>query len=664
MTQKTPGVIVEERSILPPSVAEVETAVPAFLGYTEKAEYNGESLFLKPTSIASFKEYELLFGGAPVAQYQAFLDDARRVVAARSTRPFLLYDSLRLFFENGGGRCYIIALKTYPLPTAVSSDDFKAGLEALKEKDEPTLIVAPDAVLLDTGLYDFQKSALSQCEALGDRFLICDLRRSTDKRDFLDKVSEFRNAIGINALKYGAAYGPYLKATFPRKITLRELQLFAGPPSEPPPSEIAVESMTSDNSLLQLIFDLKNAIAAWNALKALEQTVAGTSPTLRARFQVLVSAHQASPTPATLAPVYALIASFFTAMQTFQGALPVVLPSNPPDAPAEMSNTYNFTLRNEVASLADTTGLLDAFDVLDSHAAAYNASVAGASLLTAARATIFAVLGVTPAPTAEELEPDPYGAATDPERHALALQAVTSFFGQLTAYYSVLLSAAAAFESTFEQSLEAAMGLYKQIKAQVGALLSVLPPSGAIAGVYARVDGLRGVWKAPANVSLNAVSEPTVLITAEDQESLNVDPVAGKSINAIRVFTGRGTLVWGARTLAGNDNEWRYINVRRFFNMVEESCKKATESFVFEPNDANTWVRVQAMIENFLTLQWRAGALQGATPEDAFYVAVGLGKTMTALDILEGRMIVEIGMAVVRPAEFIILRFTHKLAES
>jgi hypothetical protein len=157
---------------------------------------------------------------------------------------------------------------------------------------------------------------------------------------------------------------------------------------------------------------------------------------------------------------------------------------------------------------------------------------------------------------------------------------------------------------------------------------------------------------------------PETTFTATELDGLNVDAVSGKSINAIRSFTGKGTLIFGARTLAGNDNEWRYVSVRRFFNMVEESTKKATEPFVFEPNDANTWVRVQGMIENFLTTLWRQGALQGAKPEHAYYVAVGLGKTMTALDILEGRMIVEIGLAVVRPAEFIILRFSHKLAES
>jgi hypothetical protein len=185
-----------------------------------------------------------------------------------------------------------------------------------------------------------------------------------------------------------------------------------------------------------------------------------------------------------------------------------------------------------------------------------------------------------------------------------------------------------------------------------------------MAGVYARVDRDRGVWKAPANVGLNYVIKPSVKITNDMQDGLNVDTIAGKSINAIRAFTGKGTLVWGARTLAGNDNEWRYISVRRFFNMVEESVKKATGQFVFEPNDANTWVKVRAMIENFLILQWRAGALAGAKPDEAFYVRVGLGQTMTAEDILNGYMHVEIGMAVVRPAEFIILKFSHKLQQS
>ena len=205
--------------------------------------------------------------------------------------------------------------------------------------------------------------------------------------------------------------------------------------------------------------------------------------------------------------------------------------------------------------------------------------------------------------------------------------------------------------------------IYALVKKEISKFQVIAPPSPAIAGVYAMVDNTRGVWKAPANVSLNYVKEPAYKIDDEEQRDMNVT-ATGKSVNAIRTFTGKGVLVWGARTLAGNDNEWRYISVRRFYNMVEESVKKATEPFVFEPNDANTWVKVRAMIENFLILQWRQGALMGAKPEEAFFVHVGLGETMTALDIQEGRMIVEIGMAVVRPAEFIILRFSHKMVVS
>lgn len=206
--------------------------------------------------------------------------------------------------------------------------------------------------------------------------------------------------------------------------------------------------------------------------------------------------------------------------------------------------------------------------------------------------------------------------------------------------------------------------LYNQIREELLKLKVTLPPSAAVAGVYSRVDEARGVWKAPANVSLLGVAKPTSKITSEEQEDLNVDTTAGKSINAIRAFTGKGILVWGARTLAGNDNEWRYISVRRFFNMVEESVKKSTYWAVFEPNDANTWIKVKSMIENYLIQKWREGAVAGAKPDDAFFVKVGLGTTMTAQDILEGRMNVEIGMAVVRPAEFIILKFSHKMQES
>lgn len=206
--------------------------------------------------------------------------------------------------------------------------------------------------------------------------------------------------------------------------------------------------------------------------------------------------------------------------------------------------------------------------------------------------------------------------------------------------------------------------VYNAVRAFLDAATITLPPSAAVAGLYATTDRTRGVWKTPANAGLSLVTDTAIPVTNDLQDQLNIDPATGKSVNAIRTFFGRGTLVWGGRTLAGNDNEWRYVSVRRFANFVEESVAKAIAAFVFEPNNANTWVKVRAMIENFLINQWRNGALVGAKPEHAFRVSVGLGQTMSAQDILEGYLIVEVHLAIVRPAEFIVLKFMQKQQES
>jgi uncharacterized protein len=303
------------------------------------------------------------------------------------------------------------------------------------------------------------------------------------------------------------------------------------------------------------------------------------------------------------------------------------------------------------AALLQCETLKDRFVIMDVHGGALSLSDPGANLVTAVNNFRNNGIGTN------NLK---YGAAYAPNIETILDLAIDE--AQIDVVHTTNGVAAAAVKLN---TLQAAQNrIYELSKAAIRDMPSKMPPSSAVAGIYAAVDNSRGVWKAPANVSVNAVIQPTIQFSNVEHDQMNVDVVAGKSVNAIRFFTGKGPLVFGARTLAGNDNEWRYVNVRRFFNFVEESVKKATEQFVFEPNDANTWVRVQAMIENFLTTLWRQGALQGIKPEHAFYVAVGLGKTMTPLDILEGRMIVEIGMAAVRPAEFIILRFSHKMAES
>ena len=473
---KTPGVYIEEIPKFPPSVAPVETAIPAFIGYTEKAdEFVAGDLTLKPARISSLVEYEKLFGGpqkeedinVAIQETQengvtVELKATASVTEAARSKHIMFY-ALQMFFANGGGPCYIVSVASYKATFggALVETELKAGLDTLVKKDEPTLIVFPEAQSLS--IADFKAlhdAALAQCADLKDRFVIMDVHGDAisladPNGNLLNAVANFRNSgIGNNNLKYGAAYAPNM------------------------------------DTVLDFHYD--------------------------------------------------------------DSTVEVTITTNGVAAPAVKLDTLKNS-NNRV---------------------------------------------------------------------------------------------------------------YEQSKAAIRDASCKMPPSAAMAGIYAAVDNSRGVWKAPANLSVNSVIQPSIQFSNVEQDQMNLDAVAGKSVNAIRAFTGKGTLVWGARTLAGNDNEWRYINVRRLFNFVEESCKKATEPFVFEPNDANTWVRVQGMIENFLTVIWRQGALQGVKPEHAFFVAVGLGKTMTAIDILEGRMIVEIGMAAVRPAEFIILRFSHKMAES
>lgn len=210
--------------------------------------------------------------------------------------------------------------------------------------------------------------------------------------------------------------------------------------------------------------------------------------------------------------------------------------------------------------------------------------------------------------------------------------------------------------------------LYNQIKKEIASLKVVLPPSSAMAGVYGRIDSTRGVWKAPANVSLNYVVAPTEKVSEQEQSGLNIDDT-GKSINAIRTFTGKGTLVWGARTLDGKDkkedqdNEWKYIHIRRYYDMIEQSIRNALGKFINEPNMLYTWLRAKTMIENFLNQQWMDGALAGSIPNEAYEVKV-YGSEDPDTNIITDTMIVEIKVALVRPAEFIILNFSHKLQQS
>lgn len=584
-TVKTPGVYIDEMSLFPPSVAQVDTAVPAFIGPTRMHLKEGKSVKNIPTRVKSIAEYRAWFGGGPDRDLTVVLDALNGVESVTADQSFYLYDSLLMYFGNGGEKCYIVSTGQYDAaaPTATSYTD---ALDALRKFDEPTLIVMPDAVSLATAnLASVQQAALDHCQVLQDRFAVLDVKvsdpNSPDMKD--SDIETFRNGV-TNHLNYGAAYYPYLKTSLPLTVS------FAG---------LTLQKPLGTNKDLDALLDPGEG-----------QTLAAGAKTLVSDLAAL-QANSPKQTDYLATPDKATKQAFLEdALDTFAG-----------------TTLTDVTSASDFAKYIDeTTPTPDGQKLKDLRAAI-------AALVTS---------GATESPQA----------------------LFDKLFGQVSDYTGGFVNKVALRLQAKEAEMKSKIPLYAAVVAAAEAQGIILPPSGAVTGAYARTDNDRGVWKAPANVGLNYVVGPTAMLTDAEQAGLNVDPNAGKSINAIRAFTGKGTLIWGARTLAGSDNEWRYVSVRRFFIMVEESVKKASGQFVFEPNDANTWVRIRAMIENFLTLQWRAGALAGIKAEHAFFVRVGLGQTMTAQDVLNGFMIVEIGLAVVRPAEFIILRFSHKMQES
>jgi len=480
---KTPGVYVEEKSMLPPSVAGVATAVPAFIGYTEKQSSNA----IQP--ITSLLEYETLFGGAKKLTYDK---------DAIKGHEYTMYDSMRLFYDNGGGFCYVVSIGTYD--SEVTGTGYTDAIDKLKEQSDVTILAFPDAAtLLDNAkLKEVHVKALAHCAKLGGRFAILDIKRLTPEKDetptalLTRELKDFRENVADN-LCFGAAYYPYLKTSYTKDIQFEDVMAAMTEPADP------------------------EAKAIWDKAQAL------------------------------------------------------------------------------LTSAAPKTS-------------AKGKSAAGAA--------------------AEEVK-----AETDAQ---IALK-IKAIIPQIEGYAEKL--------------------------AELQDQASVIPPSGAIAGIYAATDARAGVWQAPANVGMAGVKALTRNLTDDQQEGMNVDSETAKSINAIRYFRGKGILVWGSRTLDGGSNEWRYVPVRRLFSYVEQSLKLSTAWAVFQPNDATTWVKLRCQISSFLSTLWRDGALTGSTAEEAFFVEVGKGITMTQDDINNGYLKVRVGLAAVRPAEFIVLEFSHMVQE-
>jgi phage tail sheath protein FI len=493
----TPGVYIEEKSAFSSSVVPVSTAVPAFIGYTQRATRGNKPLTNVPTRVTSLAEFEEMFGGAPKTKFtiEAEANVGYTLSADQATR-YLLHSCLRHFYSNGGGDCYVVSIGNYG--NGIKAIDFNdpangKGLVTLLKYMEPTLLVIPEAVLLEeSDCSALQQAMLLHCGyTMKNRFAILDVFNGDKERTFDDEdvINKFREGVGANFLQWGAAYYPFLKTTVVQA------------------TDVDFTNISNKDGLIEILT---------------KEVVDGVAADLiRESRAELVKAEIAK------------IATASTAV--------------------------------EILLLSDT----------------------------------LKVISLT----------------------------------------------------------------FKSILSDMREILNVLPPSAAMAGVYAMVDNSINIAKSPANVSVGNVISPVVNITNEAQEELNL-PLNGKAVNAIRAFTGKGTIVWGARTLDGNSQDWRYISVRRTMTFLEQSIKIASERYVFEPNTATTWISIKATIENFLNNQWQGGLLAGSTPTDAFSVEIGLGSTMTANDILDGMLKLTVKVAIVRPAEFIVITFQQQQQKS
>ena len=576
---KTPGVYLVEKDAFPGSVVEVATAVPAFIGYTEKTEYNTNSLINKPVRITSFAEYLSIFGGAPSVRYTYKKDNSNDAKAVLSAKPaFRLYDSMRIFFQNGGTTCYICSVGGYtvekekPDPTdntkkitviennEIDQEVLCKGITPFEKEQEPTLMIIPDAVsLADADLCaNVHTALLAHCNKMQNRFTILDVFEGFTERNLeKDCVADFREKVGTMYLNYGASYYPWVKTNV---VSSNEVSFAIIEPEKDDKGQV------TGTPYKQLADDLKISVLPDLTDDDYKDLVAATLENF----------------PADLFPIN-IEKDFDAVKKTLDN---VVVPEAKPDDPDDVKNKEKIKaqLNNLCSYLQKNKDLVKTFQRLSSF---------------------------------DMTNDDP------------------------TDLHNQLMAVCPAYVEMVSQMLDE---------------LNLMAPSAAMAGVYARVDNSNGVWKAPANVSINGVVSTAVNMTNEEQEDLNV-PLNGKAVNAIRYFIGDGIKVWGARTLNGNSLDWRYINVRRTIIMLEESIKQACKAYVFENNTATTWLTMKNMIDNFLNGIWRRGGLAGQTPEDAYEVHVGLGDTMTADDILEGYLRITVKVALIRPAEFIELTF-------
>ncbi|MEL6562607.1 MAG: phage tail sheath C-terminal domain-containing protein, partial [Bacteroidota bacterium] len=631
MITQTPGVYINEKNNYPSSVAGVSTAVPVFIGYTAKAQN-------KPKLIKGLFDFEKLFG----SNYQPdFLVNPTSFEVSPDTR-FLLGDTLELYFKNGGGECYIMSAGTFGNFDHTSIvDDLSDQVDLLDTLDEATLILIPDLHIQFTdvngvlnGLTDAEfgmvaGKLINKCALLTNKFAILDVKEMDNG------VNGFRSSVSPTApedLKHAAVYYPWLNTIANYSVSYNQINY-----AHSNATATSIDGLNTD------LTDISNHFGGLDQLQTLKDELIHL-------LQELNNANNGTQEKSRATNVFKFLFGRVKKLVTLKGALAsgsVLIPD------VNELKGVNTPLHREISRLYRSVQVLQQGNHLN-------------QIGTPNEMTDGMWSGFTEVPTDKVL--DLYNdSAYDP--------AVTfTNYQQLIAdinngqYFDtdIIFSAIAGIVNkaqfrkyNLERELFKSDSTYQLIHSNIQKLMSQLPSQGAVAGLYCKNDRERGIWKSPANLTVQGGAVPVIEVSNSEQDGLNVDAIAGKSVNVIRTFTGKGPVIWGARTLAGNSSEWKFIAVRRYYSYVQDSLAKSLNSLVYEPNNARTWVKIKALVTSFLVKQWEAGALVGANMKDAFFVEVG-STTTSDTEISNGIVNIRIGMAVARPAEFIIVEFSHK----
>ncbi len=566
----TPGIYLRDQSIQVESESDIKTAVPVFIGYTDRVlDGEGESIENRAVKIRSPAEFQSVFGGEFQEGFRVREDSAGAlglIDSEQGTGTFFLKQAIDLFYANGGALCYVVSIGGF---RSLSDEEavlrFCSAVDSLETLSEATLLCIPESVLMgEQALADVQNKALMHCQKMGDRVCLLDVqqRKGFARSDVSRDASGLRNRV-VSGLPYGAAYYPYLRTSIARSYSESDIHV--------------------SYSLVQQKLHSRYDGPAFITLsgKSLDQ------------YGYVVGERESG---AEVHQVYIKLSHTITV-----DTMGFRVDENGQRLESDSDSAYGIFTDDSGIQFLNHEGL-----VMSS-----------------------------------------------------ALDNVPTYVKNTIPELKVSCSASMRYLSNATGRLSSST-IYDNLKTLLNENYLIVPPSPAMAGMFTSVDALRGVWVTPANIEIQKMIEPVVNVDSGEQQQLNVDVVSGKSINTIRQFLGKGSRPWGGRTLAGNDNEWRYMSVRRLFNMVETRLKQSTSFAVFEVNNAFTWLKLKVMIETYLETIWRQGALFGESPSSAYFVNVGLGQTMTEHDINNGVMHIEVGLAAVRPSEFIVLTFSHK----